>query len=107
MEQPPQRRGGLSYEQFAELLALMTSSPFEHVATVLRHHGPTGTPFKAAWASAMRSLPRGHDDASRADSQVHRDALHFQRAAWQARYEELWPATKTTLADAVRGRRAA
>lgn len=89
MEQPPQivtPFGDDGIEQLqATVIAMIEAAdeedPVRRVAIVLVWHGRQESPFKVAWASAMRSLPRDAETAG------WRAIFKSQREQWRESYE--------------------
>jgi hypothetical protein len=83
MEQAPERSGSLDHAGLATLIGVMAApSPAAHVRAVLAYHRSRGVRFDLAWASALRSVPRGGADLSE-----WRSALRWCRERFRAAYE--------------------
>lgn len=63
-------------------LPLGNVTPAQHTRVVLQEFRTLGTPFKLAWANAMRTLPRKDPDYAE-----WKTILRWARPAFQAEYE--------------------
>lgn len=61
-------------------------TPATHVRVVLAHHRVLGTDFETAWTSALRSLPKGHNDVTRLELRAWKKALRETKYAFKDSY---------------------
>lgn len=61
-------------------------TPATHVRVVLAHHRTLGTDFETAWSSALRSLPKGHNEATRLELRAWKKALRDTKYAFREAY---------------------
>jgi hypothetical protein len=91
------RKGGLDGPGVAALLDILTEpSPATFVKTVLKVYRDRDLPFEAAWAQAMRSLPRTLEGV-----EWWRAHFHHEKARWRAAYRREDPAGSTKTASAI------
>lgn len=63
-------------------------NPAQHTRVVLAEYKQLGVAFDIAWASAMRTLPRGSvTDGTRTEYREWKRALNWARPAYHAVYE--------------------